>query len=107
MVRIKIDLTKVVLFLSTPGTFTCYYHFSKGGEPAHQSTTVMSCMSSLLHVLLRIPIFFQASKLTSIMKGTEVPNPQRSSACDCTCVLTRIDHCLVNNRIRAAVGVAT
>ena len=24
-----------------------------------------------------------------IMKGTEVPNPQRSSACDCTCVLTR------------------
>ena len=29
------------------------------------------------------------------MKGTEVPNPQCSSACDCTCVLTRIDHCLV------------
>ena len=26
------------------------------------------------------------------MKGTEVPNPRRSSACDCTCVLTRIDH---------------
>ena len=23
------------------------------------------------------------------MKGTEVPNPQRSSAGDCTCVLTR------------------
>ena len=33
------------------------------------------------------------------MKGTEVPNPRRSSACDCTCVLTRIDHCLVNNRV--------
>ena len=32
------------------------------------------------------------------MKGTEVPNPRCSSACDCTCVLTRIDHCLVNNR---------
>ena len=32
------------------------------------------------------------------MKGTEVPNPRRSSACDCACVLTRIDHCLVNNR---------
>ena len=30
------------------------------------------------------------------MKGTEVPNPRRSSACDCTCVLTRIDHCLVS-----------
>ena len=29
------------------------------------------------------------------MKGTKVPNPRRSSACDCTCVLTRIDHCLV------------
>ena len=29
------------------------------------------------------------------MKGTEVPNPRRSNACDCTCVLTRIDHCLV------------
>ena len=23
------------------------------------------------------------------IKGTEVPNPWRSSACDCTCVLTR------------------
>ena len=34
-----------------------------------------------------------------IMKGTEVPNPRRSSACDCTCVLTRTDHCLVNNSI--------
>ena len=30
-----------------------------------------------------------------VMKGTEVPNPRRSSACDCTCVLTKIDHCLV------------
>ena len=28
-----------------------------------------------------------------------MPNPRRSSACDCTCVLTRIDHCLVNNSI--------
>ena len=32
---------------------------------------------------------------TFTMKGTIVPNPRRSSACDCTCVLTRIDHCLV------------
>jgi len=24
-----------------------------------------------------------------LMKGTEVPNPRRSSACDCTCVSTR------------------
>ena len=31
------------------------------------------------------------------MKGTEVPNPRCSSACDCTCMLTRMDHCLVNN----------
>jgi len=31
------------------------------------------------------------------MKGTEVPNPGRSSACDYTHMLTRIDHCLVNN----------
>ena len=29
------------------------------------------------------------------MKGTEVPNPRSSSACDCTCVLTGIDHCFV------------
>ena len=28
-----------------------------------------------------------------------MPNPRRSSACDCTCVLTRIDHSLVNNSI--------
>ena len=26
-----------------------------------------------------------------------MPNPRCSSACDCTCVLTRMDHCLVNN----------
>ena len=39
------------------------------------------------------------TKLQLQMKGTEVPNPRRSSACDCTCVLTRIDHCLVNNSI--------
>ena len=32
---------------------------------------------------------------TIIIKGTEVPNPWHSSACDCTCVLTGIDHCLV------------
>ena len=31
------------------------------------------------------------------MKGTEVPNPRRISACDCTCVLTRLscDSCLL------------
>ena len=29
------------------------------------------------------------------MKSTEVPNSRRSSACDCTCALTRIDHCLL------------
>ena len=29
------------------------------------------------------------------MKGTKVPIPRRSNACDCTHVLPRIDHCLV------------
>ena len=29
------------------------------------------------------------------MKGTEVPNPWRSGACEFTCVLTRIDHRVV------------
>ena len=28
--------------------------------------------------------------ITYLMKGTEVPNPRRISACDCTCVLTRL-----------------
>ena len=40
-----------------------------------------------------------AIKIHNRMKGTEVPNPRRSSVCDCTCVLTRIDHCLMNNSI--------
>ena len=35
------------------------------------------------------------TRVHKTMKGTEVPNPRRSSACDCTCVLTRINHCLV------------
>ena len=33
------------------------------------------------------------------MKGTEMPNPRRSSVCDCTCVLTRIDNCPENNKL--------
>ena len=32
---------------------------------------------------------FKTAIATKTMKGTEVPNPRRSSACDCTCVLTR------------------
>ena len=27
--------------------------------------------------------------ISRVMKGSEVPNPRRSSACDCTCLLTR------------------
>ena len=30
-----------------------------------------------------------SSCISAIMKGTEVPNPRRTSACDCTCVLSR------------------
>ena len=30
------------------------------------------------------------ANITKVMKGTEVPNPRRSSACDYTYVLTRI-----------------
>ena len=33
------------------------------------------------------------------MKNTEVPNPRRSSACDCTCVLTRINEMCESSRI--------
>ena len=40
-------------------------------------------------------IVYCTTKIRLVMKGTEVPNPRRSSARDCTCVLTRIDHCLV------------
>ena len=29
-------------------------------------------------------------KAAVLMKGTEVPNPRRISACDCTCVLSRL-----------------
>ena len=36
-----------------------------------------------------------------------MPNPCRSSVCDCTCVLTRIDHCLVNNSIMMFARVGT
>ena len=33
--------------------------------------------------------------LNTQQKGTEVPNPRHTSACDCTCKLSRIDYCLV------------
>ena len=39
------------------------------------------------------------------MKGTEVPNPQRSSACDSTCVSTRIDHYLVVDSLMYAMHI--
>jgi len=42
----------------------------------------MSSMSWLCHPPRPIPS-------SILMKGTEVPNPRCSSACDCTCVLTR------------------
>ena len=58
-------------------------------------------------VLLDMYMYSSIAKLykkgTKLMKGTEVPNPRRSSACDCSCVLTRIDHCLVNNSIMTIV----
>ena len=44
---------------------------------------------------LCVDCIYKSKKLLVIMKGTEVPNLRRSSACDCTCVLTRIDYCLV------------
>ena len=57
--------------------------------------------------------------LTAIeMKGTKVPNPRRSSACDSTCVLTRNrslsrdshtchEHCFVPDRAKFAHEFAT
>ena len=43
------------------------------------------------------------SNHTSTMKGNEVLNPWRSSACDCTCVLTRIDHSLNSSTMMFAL----
>ena len=36
-----------------------------------------------------VSYFFNHILMACSMKGTEVPNPQCSSACDCICVLTR------------------
>ena len=41
---------------------------------------------------LLYPNNFFLSRLTWSNESTEVPNPRRRSACDCTCVLTRTDH---------------
>ena len=51
------------------------------------------CLQNHIHELIALSSVNLTGKIE--MKGTEVPNPRRSSACDCTCVLTRIDHCLV------------
>ena len=42
-----------------------------------------------------LAVLFGVDHYISQMKDTEVPNTRRSSACDCTCVLTRNNHCLV------------
>ena len=34
-----------------------------------------------------------------------MPNPRRSSACDCTCVLTRIDHRLSRDSLMLAIRI--
>ena len=43
------------------------------------------------------------TKYCAKMKGTKVPNPWRSSAFDCTCVLTRIDHSLNSSTMMFAL----
>ena len=52
---------------------------------------VLHCMDATLSLYTAN----QKEYLQVQMKGTEVPNPRHSSACDCTCVLARIDHCLM------------
>ena len=56
------------------------------------------CVGFISYIGACIPVC-SPSFVAEKMKGTEVPNPRHSSACDCTCVLTRIDHCPVNNTI--------
>ena len=34
-------------------------------------------------------MWMDAINIYDVMKGTEVPNPRHSSACDCTCAFTR------------------
>jgi len=54
--------------------------------PRHHSrfkqANAHACHNEVLGLLKLIPITIQ-------MKGTEVPNPQRSGACDCTCAFIR------------------
>ena len=68
-------------------------------SPALNGSPAIWCFECSDAIEIRNGIIFDFyTGLPHNMKGTEVPNPRRSSACDCTCVLTRIDHCLVNNR---------
>ena len=75
-------------------------------QPSSQSLPFFSCRT-ITHLYTDFRTFIKCmmcrlftQQVTILkMKGTEVPNAWCTSACNCICVLTRIDPCLVNNSI--------
>ena len=65
----------------------------------HRDTCAHGIITSKRSVIFTVMYLYYLWKTNSYgnMKGTELPNPRHSSACDCSCVLTRINHCLINN----------
>ena len=60
--------------------------------PSHACSNLSTCR------------MFRLTHSKCSMKGTEVPNPRRSSACDCTCVLTR-NRSLSRDSLRLAMRI--
>ena len=66
-------------------------------EGFHLGKYTVNCYT--IHVILVVSLLSRIKPTR--MKGTEVPNPRRSSACDCTCVLTRNRSLSCDSRVLA------
>ena len=104
--RTNLSWAYIYMVTATTGSLTWPYVYGRHVQRVHDGpknaaytspdnqNTHLNVMGNVVWSEISLAVVYCI--LADEMKGTEVPNPQRNGACDCTCVLTRrIDHCLM------------